>query len=106
VRHDSTPKPSYDHGFFSGQRSLITAGIGVLAYLLGGILERRAHPGSSQSWADMLGVGIVAAVGLGFFTGGLQHFPDSPARSACVVERPLFKVYAHAPVEGFKVNVP
>lgn len=74
-----------NHGFFSGERSLITAVIGVLAYLVGGILERRANPGSNQSWADMLGVGIVAAVGLGFFTGGLQHFPDSPERSAWVV---------------------
>jgi uncharacterized cupredoxin-like copper-binding protein len=30
-------------------------------------------------------VGTLLSIGLGFFTGGLQHFPDSPARSAWVV---------------------
>jgi integrase len=34
-----------------------------------------------QRWADLLGFGIVGSIGLGFFTGGLQHFPDSPGRS-------------------------
>jgi hypothetical protein len=28
---------------------------------------------------------VIASVGLGFFTGGLQHFPDSPDRSLWVV---------------------
>jgi uncharacterized cupredoxin-like copper-binding protein len=74
-----------NHGFFSGERSLLTAGIGVLVYLLGGILEMRASPDGSQRWVDLLGLGIVSSIGLGFFTGGLQHFPDSPARSAWVV---------------------
>ncbi len=74
-----------NHGFFSGERSLLTAGVGVLAYLLGGILEMRASPDGSQRWVDLLGLGIVSSIGLGFFTGGLQHFPDSPARSAWVV---------------------
>ena len=74
-----------NHGFFSGERSLLTAAIGVLVYLLGGILEMRASPDGSQRWVDLLGLGIVSSIGLGFFTGGLQHFPDSPARSAWVV---------------------
>jgi len=74
-----------NHGFFSGERSLLTAVIGVLSYLVGGALARRAQPDTAQSWSDLLGVGVLAAVGLGFFTGGLQHFPDSPARSAWVV---------------------
>jgi hypothetical protein len=74
-----------NHGFFSGERSLLTAAIGVLAFLLGGILEMRASPDGSQRWVDLLGLGIVSSVGLGFFTGGLQHFPDSPSRSAWVV---------------------
>ena len=30
-------------------------------------------------------IGIVASIGLDFFTGGLQHFPDSPLRSSWVV---------------------
>ena len=74
-----------NHGFFSGERSLLTAAIGVLAYLVGGVLEMRAHPESAQRWSELLGVGVVSSIGLGFFTGGLQHFPDSPARSAWVV---------------------
>ena len=57
----------------------------MLVYLLGGILEMRASPDGSQRWVDLLGLGIVSSIGLGFFTGGLQHFPDSPARSAWVV---------------------
>lgn len=74
-----------NHGFFSGERSLLTAAIGVLAYIVGGVLEMRANPESAQRWSELLGVGVVSSIGLGFFTGGLQHFPDSPARSAWVV---------------------
>lgn len=73
-----------NHGFFSGERSLATAALGVVAYLVGAVLERRAMADPPR-WVDLLGVGIVASIGLGFFTGGLQHFPDSPARSAWVV---------------------
>jgi hypothetical protein len=32
-----------------------------------------------------LAVGVVASVVLGYFTGGLLHFPVSPARSAWVI---------------------
>jgi uncharacterized cupredoxin-like copper-binding protein len=45
----------------------------------------RVQDAQRQSWADVLGVGIVSSIGLGFFTGGLQHFPDSPDRSVWVV---------------------
>jgi hypothetical protein len=38
----------------------------------------------------LLGFGIVASIGLGFFTGGLQHFPDSPERSLWVVPLGFF----------------
>jgi hypothetical protein len=73
------------HGAFSEQRSILTAGIGIAIYLLGGILEKIAHPDKEHSWANLLAIGVVASIGLGFFTGGLQHFPDSPERSAWVV---------------------
>ena len=76
---------SITHGSFSSERSYWTAAIGVCIYLLGGILEKIAHPDKNHSWSDLLIIGIVASIGLGFFTGGLQHFPDSPARSAWVV---------------------
>jgi uncharacterized cupredoxin-like copper-binding protein len=45
----------------------------------------RLQDAERLSWADVLGVGIVSSIGLGFFTGGLQHFPDSPDRSVWVV---------------------
>lgn len=73
------------HGFFSGERAIWTAVFGIAIYLVGGILEKIANPDKDYSWTDILAVGIVASIGLGFFTGGLQHFPDSPARSSWVV---------------------
>lgn len=73
------------HGFFSGERSFWTAAFGIAIYLVGGTLEKIANPDKDHSWTDVLAIGIVASIGLGFFTGGLQHFPDSPARSSWVV---------------------
>ena len=73
------------HGFFSGERSFWTAVFGITIYLAGGTLEKIANPDKDHSWTDVLLIGIVASIGLGFFTGGLQHFPDSPARSSWVV---------------------
>jgi len=73
------------HGFFSGERAIWTAVFGVAIYLVGGTLEKISNPDKDHSWTDVLAIGIVASIGLGFFTGGLQHFPDSPARSSWVV---------------------
>jgi uncharacterized cupredoxin-like copper-binding protein len=73
------------HGFFSGERSFWTAAFGIAIYLVGGTLEKISNPNKDHSWTDVLAIGIVASIGLGFFTGGLQHFPDSPARSSWVV---------------------
>lgn len=73
------------HGFFSGERAIWTAAFGIAIYLVGGALEKIANPDKEHSWTDVLAIGVVASIGLGFFTGGLQHFPDSPARSSWVV---------------------
>lgn len=76
-----------NHGFFSGERSLWTAAAGIVLFILGVWLERR-QPGAGDSAASLgstLVWGTLLSVGLGFFTGGLQHFPDSPDRSAWVV---------------------
>ncbi|NBS40254.1 MAG: hypothetical protein EBS73_13460 [Betaproteobacteria bacterium] len=75
---------------FSEQRSLVTAAIGVVFYLIGAAMELKATSDGSKKWADLLGFGIVASIGLGFFTGGLQHFPDSPERSLWVVPLGFF----------------
>lgn len=77
-----------NHGFFSGQRSLWTAAIGMVLFVGGAWMEHRfADAGKDQpgSLARTLFWGSLLSIGLGFFTGGLQHFPDSPARSAWVV---------------------
>jgi uncharacterized cupredoxin-like copper-binding protein len=73
------------HEFFSGERAIWTAVFGVAIYLVGSTLEKIANPDIGHSWTDVLAIGIVAPISLGFFTGGLQHFPDSPARSSWVV---------------------
>lgn len=82
-----------NHGFFSGERSLWTAGIGIVLFVFGAWLEhRQIDPTNSQhsSLLQTLVLGSLLSIGLGFFTGGLQHFPDSPARSAWVVPLGFF----------------
>lgn len=83
-----------NHGFFSGERSLWTALVGMVLFVLGAWLEHRWMPESSEpprsGLMKTLAIGSVLSIGLGFFTGGLQHFPDSPARSAWVVPLGFF----------------
>jgi uncharacterized cupredoxin-like copper-binding protein len=75
-----------NHGFFSGERSLWTAACGVVLFVAGAWMEHRlAADARSTGLARTLLWGTLLSIGLGFFTGGLQHFPDSPARSAWVV---------------------
>lgn len=86
-----------NHGFFSGERSLWTAAIGVVLFVLGALMEHRLTDSLQEKPGGLLRtliLGTLLSIGLGFFTGGLQHFPDSPARSAWVV--PL----------GFVLSVP
>jgi uncharacterized cupredoxin-like copper-binding protein len=83
-----------NHGFFSEQRSLWTAAIGMVLFVLGAVLEHRwieHDPNQPQtSLLKTLALGSLLSIGLGFFTGGLQHFPDSPARSSWVVPLGFF----------------
>jgi uncharacterized cupredoxin-like copper-binding protein len=80
-----------NHGFFSGSRSLWTAAIGIVLFVTGAWLEHRAsEEGHPQGLFQSLFMGTLLSIGLGFFTGGLQHFPDSPARSAWVVPLGFF----------------
>jgi hypothetical protein len=74
-----------NHGFFSEERSFITALIGILLYLIGAFMDHRNNPNESDDWRSIFSFGIISSVGLGFFTGGIQHFPDSPQRSMWVV---------------------
>ncbi len=83
-----------NHGFFSEQRSLWTAAIGMVLFVAGAVLEHRMadnNPDQPQtSLLQTLALGSLLSIGLGFFTGGLQHFPDSPARSSWVVPLGFF----------------
>ena len=83
-----------NHGFFSGQRSLWTAAIGMVLFVIGAVLEHRmAGNNADQPQTSLLRTlawGSLLSIGLGFFTGGLQHFPDSPARSSWVVPLGFF----------------
>ena len=82
-----------NHGFFSGERSLWTALIGMVLFVLGAILEHRLTDDPEERPSNLLHallLGALLSIGLGFFTGGLQHFPDSPARSAWVVPMGFF----------------
>ena len=78
------------HGVFCEERSLISAAFGVLMFLVSAYVENRSQGDGAAPWRDVLGFGILASVGLGFFTGGLQHFPDSPHRSAWVAPLGFF----------------
>ena len=73
-----------NHGFFSGERSLWIAAVGIVLFVVGAWMEHRSQ-NNQASLLESLWVGTLLSIGLGFFTGGLQHFPDSPARSAWVV---------------------
>ena len=83
-----------NHGFFSEQRSLWTAAIGMVLFVLGAVLEHRMAADNADqpptSLLQTLALGSLLSIGLGFFTGGLQHFPDSPARSSWVVPLGFF----------------
>jgi len=70
---------SLSHGFFSGSRAIIFAGIGVIAFTIGSYLEKKDENHTSSIL--ILIVSAIMAVGVGAFTGGLQHFIDSPERS-------------------------
>lgn len=81
------------HGFFSGFRSLSTFAIGIGIFILALYLERdQARVTATQlSWSALL------ATGIGVFTGGIQHFPDSPERSLLIVPLGfILSVYAYA----------
>jgi hypothetical protein len=76
-----------NHGMFSTNRAIDTAVIGVALFLASATLEYRltAEKDRPSSLLQTLLVGALLSIGLGFFTGGLQHFPDSPERSSWVV---------------------
>lgn len=76
---------SVNHGAFSGSRSLITAGLGVISFIFGMWLESKNSEQAKAVSPKTVALSTLLAIGLGLFAGGLQHFPDSPSRSVWAV---------------------
>ncbi|MBK8455309.1 MAG: hypothetical protein IPL34_18650 [Thiofilum sp.] len=62
------------HGVFSGLRSLMTAGIGVVMFLIGQFIETR-QKGDTRGLGLSLLLGALLAIGMGFFYGKFAAFP-------------------------------
>jgi drug/metabolite transporter (DMT)-like permease len=75
------------HGFFTGQRQIITAVIGVIFFSIGTLLLRESE---DKNYSETILYSVIFAISLGAFTGGLQHFPDSPERSLLIVPLGFF----------------
>ncbi len=85
------------HWFFSWERQIITAIVGVSLFVLGTMMMRKEE---KDFWRTVL-YSSLFAIALWAFTGGMQHFPDSPERSLFIV--PLgfvFSVYFYFLVEN------
>lgn len=72
------------HGFFSGFRSLVTAVIGVVVFVVGLAYERNLS-GSKIDMGRVLLIGVVFSISTAMVAGGFQHFLDSPWRSAWII---------------------
>lgn len=65
------------HGFFSGTRAALLAIIGIICFLIGILISSNEE----KAMGKILLVSMCLALSIGMFTGGLQHFLDSPDRS-------------------------
>lgn len=72
------------HWFFSGFRSLVTAVIGVVVFVVGLAYERNLS-GSKIDMGRVLLIGVVFSISTAMVAGGFQHFLDSPWRSAWII---------------------
>ena len=70
-----------NHGFFSGQRSLWTAAMGVLLFLVGAVMAHQLEDSSeaerTELWRTLL-LGAMLSVGLGFSLAGFNIFLTLP----------------------------
>lgn len=72
------------HGFFSGFRSLVTAAIGIVVFVIGLAYESKLS-GSKIDMGKVLLIGIIFSISTAMVAGGFQHFLDSPWRSAWII---------------------
>lgn len=70
------------HGFFSWERQIITSLVGIWFFIVGTLLEQKPE---ERDYLRTIIFSSILAVAIGALTWGLQHFPDSPDRSAWLV---------------------
>lgn len=85
------------HGFFSGERQIITSLVGVWFFIIWTLLER-TH--KERDYTRTIVFSSLLAIAIWALTWWLQHFPDSPSRSVWLV--PVWfivSVYAYLALE-------
>lgn len=70
------------HGFFSGERQIITSLVWVVFFIVWTLLEQKPE---ERDYMRTIIFSSVLAVAIWALTGWLQHFPDSPDRSVWLV---------------------
>ena len=85
------------HGFFSGERQIITSLVWVVFFIIWTLLEQKPE---ERDYMRTIIFSSVLAVAIWALTWGLQHFPDSPTRSVWLV--PVWfvvSIYAYLALE-------
>ncbi len=70
------------HWFFSWDRQIITSFVWVIFFIVWTLLEQKPE---ERDYKRTIIFSSMLAVAIGALTWGLQHFPDSPHRSAWLV---------------------
>jgi len=70
------------HWFFTGERQIITSLVWIVFFVIGVLMMRQKEEYANFS---LLATATLFAVSLWAFTWWMQHFPDSPERSALIV---------------------
>ena len=70
------------HWFFSGERQIITSLVWVVFFIVGTLLEQKPE---ERDYMRTIIFSSILAVSIWALTWWLQHFPDSPDRSAWLV---------------------
>lgn len=89
------------HWFFSWERQIITSLIWIVLFIAWTLMEQKAE---ERDYMRTILFSALLAISIWAFTGWLQHFPDSPTRSAWIV--PLWfllSVYSYLSLENISV---
>jgi len=89
------------HWFFTWERQILTSLIGIVFFIVWTLLEQNID---KKDYMKTILFSALLAVSIWAFTWGLQHFPDSPSRSAWIV--PLWfllSVYSYLSLENISI---